>query len=238
MLQFSKQFAPEALESIARFHDGDTEDPQPLEGRSFQDYPWPILRTVPFGQQGAPAERFFLDVFESRRSARALTSAPLEAVVDALRLAMVPRFWKDGDPLRRSRRPALSAGALHPISVLLFAGVAVYRVNADESVLEELHVPPELRAGWVSKCKQLLPAADGAFIVLIADMARPMAAYQYSESLVWRDAGALLQTLALATESYGLGFCPLGILGSEVVAGLPGADQLLAVGAAAIGQSV
>jgi nitroreductase len=215
-----------------------TEDPEPLEDGPFQDYRWPVLRTVPFGQNSAAAERSFLDVFENRRSTRALTSTPLEALVDVLRLALVPRFWKDGDPLRRSRRPALSAGALHPISVLLFAGVAVYRVNADESVLEELHVPTELRASWVGKCKQLLPAADGAFIVLIADMARPMAAYEYSESLVWRDAGALLQTLALAAESYGLGFCPLGILGSDVVDGLPGADQLLAVGAAAIGQSV
>jgi hypothetical protein len=215
-----------------------TEDPQPLEDGPFQDYRWPVLRTVPFGQHSAAAEKSFLDVFESRRSARAMTSAPLEALVDVLRLALVPRFWKDGDPLRRSRRPALSAGALHPISILLFAGVAVYRVNADESVLEELHVPTELRASWVSKCKQLLPAADGAFIVLIADMAKPTAAYRYSESLVWRDAGALLQTLALAAESYELGFCPLGILGNEVVDGMPGADQLLAVGAAAIGQSV
>jgi nitroreductase len=39
-------------------------------------------------------------------------------------------------------------------------------------------------------------------------------AYGNSESLVWRDSGALLQTLALAAELYGLGFCPLGILGS------------------------
>jgi nitroreductase len=214
-----------------------TEDPHPLEDGPFLDYRWPVLRAVPFGQHRAPAERSFLDVFESRRSARALTSAPLEALVDVLRLALAPRFWKDGDPLRRSRRPVLSAGALHPISVLLFAGIAIYRVNVDESLLEELHVPPELRASWVSKCKQLLPAADGAFIVLIADMARPNAAYEYSASLVWRDAGALLQTLALAAESYGLGFCPLGILGSEVVDGLPGTNQLLAVGAAAIGLS-
>jgi nitroreductase len=212
-----------------------TEDPLPLGDGPFQDYPWPILRTVPFGQHRAPAERSFLDVFESRRSARELVSAPLEELVDVLRLALVPRFWKDGDPLRRSRRPALSAGALHPISVLLFAGAAVYRVNADESVLEELHVSAELRASWVSKCQRVLPAAEGAFIVLIADMARPMVAYENSESLVWRDSGALLQTLALAAESYGLRFCPLGILGSEVVDGLPGTNQLLAVGAAAIG---
>ncbi|MCX4156309.1 MULTISPECIES: nitroreductase family protein [Paraburkholderia] len=212
-----------------------TEDPQPLDDGPFQDYVWPVLRAIPFGQYCAPIERSFLDVFEGRRSVRALMSVPLEALVDALRLALVPRLWKEGDPLRRSRRPALSGGALHAISVLLFAGAAVYRVNAAESVLEELNVSADLRVSWVSKCQRVLPDADGAFIVLIADMARPMAAYENSESLVWRDSGALLQTLALAAESYGLGFCPLGILGNEVVDALPKADQLLAVGAAAIG---
>jgi nitroreductase len=213
-----------------------TEDPVPIKDGPFCDYGWPISRVIPFGPGSAPRERSFLDVFESRRSGRALISAPLEELVDALRLALVPRFWKEGDPLGRSRRPALSAGALHPISVLLFADATVYRVNAGQSVLEELNVSAELRTSWISKCKNVLPAAKGEFISLIADMARPMAAYDKSESLVWRDAGALLQTLALAAESYGLGFCPLGILGGEVIAALPKADQLISVGAAAIGR--
>lgn len=154
-----------------------TEDPQPLGNGPFSDYPWPIVRTEPFGPFRAPAERSFLDVFESRRSTRALTSAPLESLVDVFRLALVSRFWKEDDALRRSRRPALSAGALHPISVLLFSDATVYRVNADACALEELDVSADLRADWVSKCKRVLPGAAGEFIALIADMARPMADY-------------------------------------------------------------
>ncbi|WP_321845832.1 nitroreductase family protein [Paraburkholderia bannensis] len=211
------------------------EDPQPLEDGPFQDYCWPVLRTTPLGPHRAPPDRTFLDIFESRRSTRELGPAPIESLVDVLRLALVPRFWRDGDTLRRSRRPALSAGALHPISVLLFADAGVYRLNADESALEELNMKPEVRANWLHKCKRVLPSADGAFIALIADRARPAVAYENYESLVWRDSGALLQTLALAAETYGLGFCPLGILGNEIVDSLPAAAQLLAVGAAAIG---
>ncbi|MFP3801310.1 nitroreductase family protein [Paraburkholderia sp. SIMBA_027] len=211
------------------------EDPRPLEDSPFLDYRWPVLRTTPLGPHRVPVERTFLDIFESRRSTRELGAAPIESLVDVLRLALVPRFWKDGDPLRRSRRPALSAGALHPISVLLLAGTGAYRLNADESALEELSIKHEVRANWLHKCKRVLPSADGAFIVLIADRARPAAAYENCESLVWRDSGALLQTLALAAEAYGLGFCPLGILGNEIVDSLPAANQLLAVGAAAIG---
>ncbi|MFL9981367.1 hypothetical protein [Paraburkholderia graminis] len=43
MLQFSKQFAPEALESIARFHDGDTAHVLDRLERA-PKAPWHLLR--------------------------------------------------------------------------------------------------------------------------------------------------------------------------------------------------
>ncbi|WP_250495405.1 hypothetical protein [Caballeronia sp. GAWG1-1] len=149
--------------------------------------------------------------------------------------ALTPRFWQQGDMLRRSRRPALSAGALHPISVVLFDGSAVFRVNVESCTLDELTFPSEERSNWVGRCRFLLPRADGAFMALIADMGRPKVAYKNGESLILRDAGAMLQTLALAAEYFGLGFSPLGILGNEVVDALPKHEQLLAVGGAVVG---
>jgi nitroreductase len=161
--------------------------------------------------------------------------ASLEQTVDALLFALRPRYWKQGDLLERSRRPSLSAGALHPISVLLFHERAAFRLNAESCALERLRFSDEAYAAWVSKCQRVLPEANGTFLALVADMARPRSAYANSESLVWRDAGALLQTIALVAELFGLGFCPLGILGNEVVTELHSDGQLLAVGAAAIG---
>lgn len=215
-----------------------TEDPQPLDDGPYSDYAWPVVSSTQFEPFSAPIKRAFVDVFEQRRSARTLSPAPLELTVGALLFALTPRFWKEGDALRRSRRPALSAGALHPISVLLFNDLGVHRVNADSCMLEKLAFATEARDAWVSKCQQILPNANGAFLTLVADMARPMRAYAYSETLVWRDAGATLQTLALVAELFGLGFCPLGILGNEVTSSLSSGGQLLAVGAAAIGLPV
>ncbi|WP_124471627.1 nitroreductase family protein [Burkholderia ubonensis] len=214
------------------------EDPQPLDDGPYLDYAWPVESSTPFEPFSAPARRTFVDVFEKRRSTRTLSPAPLELTVGALLFALTPRFWKEGDALRRSRRPALSAGAIHPISVLLFDKSAVFRVNADSCMLEKLTFPPEVRDAWVSKCQQVLPSANGVLLTLVADMARPMSAYAHCETLVWRDAGATLQTLALVAELFGLGFCPLGILGNEVISALPSGEQLLAVGAAAIGLPV
>lgn len=212
-----------------------TEDPQPLSDGPYTDYAWPVESSRPFEPLIAPAGRSFVDIFERRRSIRTLSPAPLELTVGALLFALMPRFWKEGDVLRRSRRPSLSAGALHPISVLLFADSAVFRLNADSCMLEKLTFSTEVHDAWIRKCQYLLPMSNGMFITLVADMARPTSAYEHSETLVWRDAGAMLQTLALSAELFGLGFCPLGILGNEIVSALPSGEQLLGVGAAAIG---
>jgi hypothetical protein len=215
-----------------------TDDPQPQGNGQYSDYVWPVESRTQFEAFVAPAGRAFVDVFEQRRSIRTLSAAPLELMVGALLFALTPRFWKEGDALRRSRRPTLSAGALHPISMLLFTESAAFRLNADTCMLEKLAFGTKARDAWVDRCRRVLPDANGAFLTLVADMARPMSAYAHSETLVWRDAGATLQTLAFVAELFGLGFCPLGLLGNEVVSALPSGDQLLAVGAAAIGLPV
>lgn len=214
-----------------------TEDPTPLSDSAFLEYTWPVVSSEPFEASEAPTKTF-ADVIEGRRSTRVLSSAQLELTVGALLFALRPRFRKEADLLQRSRRLSLSAGALHPISILMFHDGFVFRLNADASALELLTFSDEAHVAWTNKCQRVLPEANGTFLTLVADMARPNTAYANSESLVWRDAGAMLQTIALVAELFGLGFCPLGILGNEVVAALPSSSQLLAVGAAAIGLKV
>lgn len=215
-----------------------TEDPRPLGDGPYSDYAWPVESSTSFKPFRAPAELAFVDVFEQRRSTRTLLPVPLDLTVGALLFGLMPRFWKEEDALRRSRRPTLSAGALHPISVLLFDNSAVFRINTDSCMLEKLTFAPEARDAWIGKCQRVLPGANGALLTFVADMARPVSAYAHCETLVWRDAGAMLQTLALVAKLFGLGFCPLGLLGNEVVSALPSSEQLLAVGAAAIGLPV
>ena len=212
-----------------------TEDPTPIGDGAFLEYKWPVVSSEVFAVSEVPPTRTFADVIERRRSSRVLAPASLEQTVGALLFALRPRFWKEGDSLRRSRRPSLSAGALHPITVLLFHEGETFRLNAESSTLERLQFSDEAYAAWVSKCQRLLPEANGTFLALVADMARPSSAYANIESILWRDAGAMLQTMALVSELFGLGFCPLGILGHEVVTELHAEGQLLAVGAAAIG---
>lgn len=212
-----------------------TEDPQPREGGQFTEYVWPVVESRPYNVVKDPPQKIFVEVFEGRRSTRSLEPAKLELTINALHFALAPRFWKVGDELRRSRRPSLSAGALHAISVLLVHDSSLFRLNAQTCMLEELAISHQTCDAWTSRCQRLLPAANGTWLIFVADMARPISAYAHSETLVWRDAGAMLQTLGLAAELFGLGFCPLGILGSEITSALPSGGNLLALGAAVLG---
>jgi hypothetical protein len=96
---------------------------------------------------------------------------------------------------------------------------------------------PEKLREFADVCADLLPDARGTALVLIADQLRVGPLYDNFATLIWRDAGALLQTLALVACAYRLGFCPLGIVGNQVVSALSlSPEHALAVGCAMIGR--
>jgi hypothetical protein len=131
----------------------------------------------------------------------------------------------------------MSAGALHPISALIIPtreDLRVIRYNPDEHCLESLNVESAVVQGWIWRVASVVPDANATMIILAADRATPNAVYENSESLIWRDAGALLQTIAMVSTAFRLAFCPLGPLGSEIVEGFS-SDRLIAAGAALIG---
>jgi len=183
----------------------------------------------------------FATIFESRRSIRRIGPAPLREIVNTLAFATRPHFVLDHDPHCRSRRPSLSSGALHPIDPLLIEKRRSFRVMRYDAWTHRLEVlviaRSESLVRFVERCTELLPDAMGTSIVFAGYPGRVAAVYENHTSLLWRDAGALLQTVALAAAAYGLGFCPLGVLGGEVLEAI-GLDprDCQALGSAVIGR--
>lgn len=185
-----------------------------------------------------PAERSFASVVERRRSQTEMRRAPLAEVANAVAFAVQPRQVLHGDMYGRTRRLSPSAGALHPVEVLLVHGsTQIYRYAPDTHELERLRVlhPRELALFGVD-CEEILPNALGTAIVLAGDVNRVAAVYERPESLMWRDAGALLQTVALSATAYGLAFCPLGTLGTSVLRAIEKEEHLSATGVGLIGR--
>lgn len=129
---------------------------------------------------------------------------------------------READGFCWQHRPAPSAGGRHPIHVLILG-----RRRRDPPV--GLYVPEDHRLAVLAcptkPARELLTLADrlvgarrATVIWLAAEVARTATKYKHAESLVWRDAGALVSVVNLVACSMGLSFCALGPTGnSEVV---------------------
>jgi hypothetical protein len=182
----------------------------------------------------------FHQLFISRRSQRSLRRARLKDELGWLSYATAPQFVAVHEGLPRSRRPALASGALHAVTPILFSGGGrprAWRCRPEAAVVDLLAITDgEAIRRLRAEAAELLPGCPGCdLIVVVVDDELLAAAYEDPDSLAWRDAGTLFQTLALAATALGLGFCPLGILGNAALDGLAAQDRFRALGMAVVG---
>jgi hypothetical protein len=168
--------------------------------------------------------------------------APLREIVNVVAFSTRPRFSLANDDLKRTRRPTPSAGALHPFDIVLVDWRGAPRLMRYDSVshrLELLNASDNGKhlAEFARATGEILPEAYGTALVLLGNAALVDAAYENWDTLFWRDAGALLQTLFMTATAFRLAFCPLGILGHEVVLALGLAERLAPAGVAMIGRA-
>jgi nitroreductase len=183
-------------------------------------------------------ERSFTDVLRRRRSRRTLGVVSLEQVARIVREALKPDFLGHGDRQGRMLKAVLSAGALHSTKAIVVRRShmpVIYDDSADRFVVVQPRNSQALET-FLENCGTVLPEVDGYWVALIADCRNLRRLYSDHQSLAWRDAGAVVQTMALIAEAEGLGCCPLGILGGEVVeALLPASPDVEPVGVIALG---
>ena len=216
-------------------------DPAPrAEPKAYDQVAWPVHRSIRIREAVPPVAADFLSILEGRRSERTLSRAPLREILNFLSYATAPRqLWGSG-PIR-SRRPAHSAGALHPIEVILVTGrnPRILRTRPSALLVDVLTAScPEAARRLVAKVQEILPRSECDLIVLIADRARVDAYYENPDQLIMRDAGALMQTLHFCATAARLGFCPLGISGRDLADALfERKGSMIGVGVAAVGRS-
>lgn len=211
-----------------------SEEPRPIQ--------WPVHRYVRCPPIIALPPQDFSSVLESRRSSRELRPAPLRELVNFVAITNRPRFVLEDDRYGRTRRWSPSAGALHPIDTLLVdwrGSTRLMRYDATEHRIGLLTIYDRDAIDRFSRdCAAILPEVRGTALVLAGNLSHVAAVYDSPISLLWRDAGVLLQTLSLVATALRLGFCPLGILGADVVRALfPREPEIVAVGVGLVGRS-
>lgn len=199
---------------------------------------WPVSRSFRTGAIISPPATSFETVLEARRSVRTMARAPIREVLNFVDFATMSRLtWGN---LHRSYRPAHSAGALHGITTLVLTGANFPRLLMPRPATASVDLlkcrTSVGRTMLAARAKDLLPMAHCDMLVLIADRSRFEAVYEDPDQLIWRDAGALMQTLHLCATAARLGFCPVGIDGSDLVCDIFGdRSAMIGVGVAMVG---
>ncbi|CCD86333.1 protein of unknown function [Bradyrhizobium sp. ORS 285] len=203
---------------------------------------WPVQRIWQAIRPAPPPAADFAGVIRARQSVRVITRAPLRETVNFLMYAHGRRYtWGDNPP--RFSGASHSAGALHPLDLLLISGSLrnrVFRIDPATSSLQLLTIArlDPLRA-LNTKLRGMFPDATSDYIVLLADQLLTSSQYSSARTLIWRDAGALMQTLHLCATAFRMAFCPAGIGGSEIRDALFAMDDRFeGVGVAVLGRTI
>jgi len=131
-------------------------------------------------------------------------------------------------------RPVPSAGAIHPIHVLLEheGHWVLYQPLSHRLELLSATKPlDDLRGA----AKVVVDPQQGRLIVFVAEHGMTGAKYENPESLIWRDAGVVQGAMATVAAQLGLSMCLLGLTGHEAVSKLGNEGQLWGVGMAIVG---
>ena len=139
-----------------------------------------------------------------------------------------------GFPL--SKRPAPSAGAIHPIHVVVHLpdSPVLYRYDPYAHVLCELTCGVETRE-LRRAMSEVVDCGRGVLLMFVAEFGLTEAKYENAGSLVWRDAGVLQGYFSMAAEALSLRFVPLGVTGEPWASAIVGRPGLAGVGCAVVG---
>lgn len=211
-------------------------DPRPrATPRPYNPVRWPVGEVVALEPGAAPHVIDLAAVLSKRRSHQSGGAPTIEALG---RL-----FWHTMRTLEsapspygfyQERRPVPSAGALHPIHVLLQEARRSdwARYDARRHCLERLLDDGGALTGLSDFTREAAGAVEGALLAFVAEPGRTAAKYEEGETLVWRDAGVLQGTLCAVAQAVGLRVCLLGPTGDPWVSRLANAGQLQGVGLA------
>jgi hypothetical protein len=179
----------------------------------------------------------FSDVLSARESAIAgpLAQGHLAALLWHVSVRRRGGEGRFGQPWEG--RAAPSAGGLHVISLLVIpidpGPVGLYDPASHHIRLAAS--PEPLRRTNAESVKLLTASEHGTTLQFIADTERLSSCYDNSESLLWRDSGALAATICFVAACLRLTSVTLGRTGSDLVGLSSSASGFVGVGAVHLG---
>lgn len=214
---------------------GHPTEPKPNATGEWSPFEWPVGPSEPCAAPWPGADRLFADVAWSRRSAvgESIGLGPAGNLLHHLTKDADDRLvGRAGIPVHRRITP--SAGGLHPYSFLCIGDEdrrALLYDPATHAFMPMAVSHHDLYGLNHREVSEILGSAPGVTVRVVIDAAKVSAAYRNPETLILRDAGAILSVAGMLAEWLDLLACPLGFMGGAFlnVIGLP-SERLIGAG--------
>jgi SagB-type dehydrogenase family enzyme len=160
----------------------------------------------------------FFDVLKSRRSSKGFSYISLNQIGELLwHAAKVQKVMLSKNGLILTKTNVPSAGALHPIDIFVSYSDNTnnrnfYYYNPFEHSLEKLKIDENVFLDFLNHINESIEINNSCVLWFGMDFCRTNSVYENPESLLWRDAGALLMAVQLVAQALNLISCPLGTL--------------------------
>nr|WP_305121134.1 SagB/ThcOx family dehydrogenase [Pedobacter xinjiangensis] len=165
----------------------------------------------------------FGEVISNRRSVRKFQTISLQQLSEVLwYTAKVKSFQMHESGYLLTHRGAPSAGARHPVDVIvfnpeIFKNEDFYYYNPfDHSLNQIVNVDKDIQP-FLVHINKIVAIGPGTLLWFVAHSRRNASKYENSESLIWRDAGALINSIQLTSAALNLRSCPIGSLGEPYI---------------------
>ena len=206
--------------------------------RQYVPFQWPASGLMPLEDACQHVTADAAAVLMRRRSHRRLSQASMKDLSTLFSLSCRTQSWGANSlGFYTTLRPAPSAGAIHPVHVLVSSPDDQHWMRylpdyhsmqfLDRSILS----PDEVRM----QLRDVCGPSDATILLFVGEPGKTAAKYANPSSLIWRDAGNLQGIIAVAAEALSLGFCQLGITGEQWVRRLDKQEQLVGVGVGLLG---
>ncbi|WP_449435492.1 nitroreductase family protein [Pedobacter steynii] len=182
----------------------------------------------------------FFEVATERASQRKFSALPESRLAELLWYsAKVISTHPQANGYILSHRPSPSAGARHPIDIIVSMPSKERKLeyyNPFDHSLNVITADQILVDNFVDHINECLEIQQGTIIWFLAHQARTTAKYDHPESLVWRDAGALIYCMQIASAALDLSSCAIGTLADPYIEKLFG-EEMISAGGIIIGEN-
>lgn len=195
---------------------------------SYQLFDYPIIKTERLPRNGDDKDSPLLEFIQRRESLRNFKIIDANVLNKVLWFsAKVGKIDIQRDGYILSSRSSPSAGGRHPIDIIISRPDSKQMeermfsyYNPFDHSLNLLDLNKQKCNEFLLHINSIVSITDATVIWFVAHSSRTSMKYENCESLIWRDAGALIYCFQLVCTTFDLKSCPIGSLGEPYISEL------------------